>query len=249
MVSSSLSSSSSFRKSQERTNFLDSLPEELRVEISSSIAASSLSAVRNLRLVSKSFRHICDDKNVLNRLSLHEIPLFPWFHNPQRFSNFFKRCRRNGNPEALYRKGLIDYFLDNHKHKGLKYLAEAAEKGNTEAKYVYGLILICLGDKTKQKGFKILSSLIKPLMSNTMKALVELRYKIRESIWWRGRRAMKKLKRAYIQEKCGCDGRTKMFLVRNCVWHGYGEDNDMNTCSACEFCLWHHEVELFFDNI
>ncbi|VVB14841.1 unnamed protein product [Arabis nemorensis] len=207
-----------------------------------------LSAIRSLRLVSKSFRHICDDKYVLYRLSLDEIPLFPWTHNPER-SNFLKRCRRSGNSEALYRKGLINFFLDNHTHKGLRLLTEAAEKGNKEAIYVYGMVLICFGDKTKQKGFKILSSLMKPLMSNTMKELVELRYKIRDSLWWRGRPVMKQLKRTYVPEKCECDGQTKTFLRKNCAWHGYGEDNDMNTSSACEFCFWHHEVELFFDNI
>ncbi|CAA7058342.1 unnamed protein product [Microthlaspi erraticum] len=250
-------SSFSFKKPHKRTKefSLDSLPQDLLVEISSCIGASSLSAVRHLRLVSKPFRYVCDDSYVISTLSLHELPLFPWFHDPERFSNFFERCRRNGNPQALYRKGLINYFLEDQKHKGLEFLSIAAEKGNHEANYVYGMILICLGGpalvggNTKHKGFKILSALIKPLMSNTMKELVELRYKIRDSIWWRGIPVMQELKRAYVREKCECDGRTKRFLEYNCAWHGYGEDNDMYTSSACETCLWHHEVELFFDNI
>ncbi|XP_010415295.1 PREDICTED: putative F-box protein At1g67623 [Camelina sativa] len=187
MVSSSLSSSSSSIKKSWKTRIcLDSLPEDLLVEISSCIAASSLSEVRNLRLVSKPFRHICDDGYVLRRLSLQETPLFPWHRDHETFSNFFKRCRKNGNPEALYRKGFIYYFLQNREHKGLKHLAKAAEKGHKEAKYVYGLILICLGGQTKQKGFKILSSVTKPLLSTTIDELLELRYKIekiREFVW------------------------------------------------------------------
>ncbi|XP_024004711.1 putative F-box protein At1g67623 [Eutrema salsugineum] len=262
MVSSSMMSSSvSIKKSRKRTLSIDCLPQDILVEVSSCVAASSLSSVRNLRLVSKSFQQTCDDRYVISRLSLHETPLFHWNHNPERFSNFFKRCRKNGNPEALYRKGLINYFLENQKHKGLKLLTRAAEKGNHEANYVYGMILICLGDKgnpggpallggnTKQKGFKILSGLIKPLMSTTLQELVELRDRIRDSILWRGIPVMKELKRAYVREKCECDGKTMKFVAYNCVWHRYGEDNDMNTSSACEFCLWHHEVELFFYNI
>ncbi|CAN8238668.1 unnamed protein product [Cochlearia groenlandica] len=114
------SSSSSFRKPFKETLSLDSLPEELLVEISSCSATSSLSTFRNLRLVSKSFGRICDDKYVISRLSLEEIPLFHWFHDPEKFSKFHKNCRRYGNPEALYRKGFINYFLENKKHKGLK---------------------------------------------------------------------------------------------------------------------------------
>ncbi|XP_010418540.1 PREDICTED: putative F-box protein At1g67623 [Camelina sativa] len=250
MVSSSLSSSSSSIKKSWKTRIcLDSLPEDLLVEISSCIAASSLSEVRNLRLVSKPFRHICDDGYVLRRLSLQETPLFPWHRDHETFSNFFKRCRKNGNPEALYRKGFIYYFLQNREHKGLKHLAKAAEKGHKEAKYVYGLILICLGGQTKQKGFKILSSVTKPLLSTTIDELLELRYKIekiREFVWDHANPVMERLKTAYLREKCKCDGKTMMFLARNCGWRPYNEDNnDMKTSSACEFCLWHHEVELF----
>ncbi|XP_010474189.1 PREDICTED: putative F-box protein At1g67623 [Camelina sativa] len=249
MVSSSLfSSSSSIRKSRKTRICLDSLPEELLVEISSSIAASSLSEVRSLRLVSKPFRNICDDQYVLCRLSLQETPMFPWNHDHETFSNFFKRCRKNGNPEALFRRGFLHYFLDNREHKGLKYLAKAAEKGNKEAKYVYGLILICLGGQTKQKGFKILSSLVKPLMSTTIEELVELRHKIekiREFVWDHANPVMERLKTAYVRDKCECDGKTTTFLARN----PYGEDKDMNTSSACEFCLWDHEVELFCKRI
>lgn len=252
MVSSSLSSPLSKRKPSKTRICLDSLPEDLLVEISSCIATSSLSEVRNLRLVSKSFRHYCDDRYVLGRLSLREIPIFPWRHNLKRFSNFNKRCCKNGNPEALYRKGFLYYFKDNRNHKGLKYLAKAAKKGNKEAKYVYGLILICLGGKTKQKGFKILSSVIKPLMSTTMEELEELRYKIREirdRFWGRCNAVMDRLKTAYVREKCECDSKTMTFLTGSRGWHPYGEDNLINTSSACEFCLWHHEVELFYKRI
>ncbi|KAF8100055.1 hypothetical protein N665_0232s0027 [Sinapis alba] len=219
MVSSSLSSSYPFTKSNKRIISIDSLPKELLVEVSSRTGALSLSAVRNLRLVSKTFRQTCDDKYVISRLSLLELPLFHWSHDPGRFANFFKRCRRNGNPEALYRKGVINYFLENQTQKGLKYLTKAAGKGNKEAKYVYGMILICgripeetalLGGETKQEGFKILSCLIKPLMSKTLKELVELRDNIRGKIWWRGIPVMQQLKRGYVQEKCECNGRTRI---------------------------------------
>ncbi|KAG7589260.1 F-box domain [Arabidopsis suecica] len=246
MVSSFLPSSSSIRKKSKKTRiYLDSLPEDLLVEISSCTGASSLSAVRNLRIVSKSFRRICDERYVFYRLSLKEIDYPPWHQNSE---IFFERCRKSGNPEALYQKGFINYFRDDLKHEGLEYLAEAAEKGNREAKYVYGLILICLGDKTKQKGFKILSSVIKPLMSTTMEEMVELRYKIkkiRDSVLWPDNPVMERLKTVYVREKCKCDCKTRMLLVRNHGWYRHGDDTDMNISSACEFCLLHHEVELF----
>lgn len=176
MRSSSLHASCLFKNSNKRRVSLDSLPDDLLVEISSRTAASSLSAVRNLRLVSKTFKRTCDEKYVISRLSLHELTLLTWYHyqdpelerkvrteherkvlnkkkelerkvRTERLSNFYKRCRRNGNPEALYRKGIINYFRRNQKHKGLKLLSQAAKKGNKEATYVYGLILICGGGR------------------------------------------------------------------------------------------------------
>ncbi|XP_018443460.2 putative F-box protein At1g67623 [Raphanus sativus] len=267
MVSSSLHASCIFKNSNKRRVSLNSLPDDLLLEISSRTAASSLSAVRNLRLVSKTFKRTCDEKYVISRLSLHELTLLSWHQGPEpqrkarSLSNFYKRCRRNGNPEALYLKGVNNYFRRNQKHKGLKLLSQAAKKGNKEAIYIYGLILICGGGRdiyeegpvlhggeTKQEGFKILSSLMKPLMSKTLKELVDMRDKIGGNIRWLGTPVMKELKRAYVPDKCGCDGRTSDFIIAyNCAWHRYGEDNDMNTSSACEICLWDHEVKCFFD--
>ncbi|ESQ27666.1 hypothetical protein EUTSA_v10019573mg [Eutrema salsugineum] len=256
-------SSSSFKKSHKTTTkiSLNSLPEELLVEISSRVAASSFSDVHNLQLVSKTFQNYCNDGYVFQRVSFHGIPLFPWHRrNREKFSKFFKRCLRNGNPEALYRKGLIDYFhLDSAKEQGhgggIEYLARAAEKGNQEARYVYGIILICLGGKTKQKGFKILSSLIKPLMSSTVKEVATLRKINRDIILWRGGPMMRQLKGSYVREKCNCDGRTEMFLAKSCVSNGFDEDSNIITSSSssssssfCEICLWHHEVHLFLKN-
>ncbi|KAL0801181.1 hypothetical protein Bca101_056357 [Brassica carinata] len=271
MRSSSLHASCIFKNSNKRRVSLDSLPDDLLVEISSRTAASSLSAVRNLRLVSKTFKRTCDEKYVISRLSLHELDLLTWYHyqdpeldyqgselerkvrielerkvRTKRLSNFYRRCRRNGNPEALYRQGIINYFRRNQKRRGLKLLSQAAKKGNKEAIYIYGLILICGGGRgipegpvlhggeTKQEGFKILSSLIKPLMSKTLGELVEFRDKIGGSIRWLGTPVMKELKRAYVPDKCGCDGRTSDFIAYNCAWHRYGEDNDMKTSSASE---------------
>ncbi|KAJ0256038.1 putative F-box protein [Hirschfeldia incana] len=276
MRSSSLHASCIFKNSNKRIVSLDSLPDDLLLEISSRTAASSLSAVCNLRLVSKTFKRTCDEKYVISRLSLHELTFLTWYHyqdpelerkvtteleskelnkkkelerkiRTERLSNFYKRCRRNGNPEALYHKGIINYFRRNQKHKGLKLLSQAAKKGNKEATYVYGMILLCGGGRdiyeegpvlhggeTKQEGFKILSSLIKPSMSKTLEELVEIRDKTGGSIRWIGSPVMKELKRAYVPEKCGCDGRTSDFIAyHNRAWDGYGEDKDMNTSSAC----------------
>ncbi|CAA0321769.1 F-box domain [Arabidopsis suecica] len=247
VVSLSLHASSSIRKSKTKASLcLDSLPEDLLVEISSCTGASSLSAVRNLRLVSKSFRRICDEKYVFYRLSLKEIEFLPWHENS---AKFIERCTESRNPEALFQKGFINYFRDKLQDRGLEYLAEAAEKGIKEAKYVYGVILICLGGKTKQKGFEILSSVIKQLMSTTMNELVEFRYKIqkiRYGFWWSDNTVVEQLKTAYVSEKCKCDCKTRMLLlVMNRGWYLFGDETDLDFSSACELYLVHHEVELF----
>ncbi|CAA7043297.1 unnamed protein product [Microthlaspi erraticum] len=264
MVSSS--SSPSFKKSSHKAATkisLNSLPNDLLVEISLHVASSSITEIHNLQLVSKSCQRFCNDRYVFHRLSLREIPLFPWHHhNRANFSKFFNRCLKNENPEALYRQGLIDCFhLDNNDeqnniNRGIACLSKAAKKGNQEAQFVYGMILICLAEKTKQKGFKILSSLIKPSLSSTVKELEEIRQKVRDNVLWRGKPKMKILKSLYVHENCNCDGRTKKFLAKQTdmllskIWFSNGEDNnDMVTSSACETCLWHHQLQLFFDDI
>ncbi|KFK41926.1 hypothetical protein AALP_AA2G189800 [Arabis alpina] len=113
------------------------------------------------------------------------------------------------------------------------------------------MFLICFGynNASKQKGFKILSSLLKPLMSTTTKEVEKLRKRIRETILWRGKPVMRRIKGRYVREDCNCDGLTKTFLANRSVWNGYGEDDDLATSSACEICFWHYEAQLFFDNI
>ncbi|CAN8275659.1 unnamed protein product [Cochlearia groenlandica] len=244
-LSSSFSSSSSslFKKSHKPITSLNSLPNELLIEISSCVASSSLSDIQNLEQVSKSFHNHCNNQYILHNVPLHDVPLCLWSRDPEKllkFSKFLKRFCKNGNPGALYHKGLTEYFHvksdERKRNRGFKLLAEAANKGNQEAKYIYGLILLCLGDKNKQKGFKILSSLIKPLMSDTLENLDKLRYEIESYVLWNGKPVLKNLKRSYVRGSCKCDGRIEMVFITY-------------SSSVCEICLWHRELEFFFNNI
>ncbi|KAL1200311.1 putative F-box protein [Cardamine amara subsp. amara] len=98
------------------------------------------------------------------------------------------RCMKEINEEAIYRKGLRLYFdqdyTENIREEGLGLMAQASDDGNLEVIYVYGLILLCLCGDRVALAFSILSPLIKPLLSTTLKEVEILRVENVFRLWW-----------------------------------------------------------------
>ena len=127
------------------TTAIKSLPKDLLVEVVASVASHSFTDLHNMKLCCKDLLDATKDNYVFQQVSLDKFPLIQWLPN-EKESSFLKRCRESQNLESLYREGLRE-CLGNGNIDGLESLNMAAQKGHKEAKYVYGMILLCSQDE------------------------------------------------------------------------------------------------------
>ncbi|MFS7934190.1 putative F-box protein [Helianthus anomalus] len=151
------------------TTSVGSLPRDLLVDVLGRVASSSftdlfnaklsLSMLTNLFLLlhsCKDFLESTTNDYISQRISIEKFSITNWFTRNKRVIAFLSQCFNKGNPESLFRKGMIDYFTSVNVESGLLYLKRAVEKGHLEATYVYGMILFSSGD---QQGLKLLNSM------------------------------------------------------------------------------------------
>ncbi|XP_061346277.1 putative F-box protein At1g67623 [Gastrolobium bilobum] len=77
---------------------------------------------------------------------------------------FLKRCRDTGNPEVLYREGLVNYSRETStadvQALALHAIKTAAEKGHHDAKYASSIILMAsVDERERSMGFEFFRSL------------------------------------------------------------------------------------------
>ncbi|KAL1219427.1 putative F-box protein [Cardamine amara subsp. amara] len=101
---------------------------------------------------------------VVKQLPHHHVPLYPNNPNSETFNKFMNRCIKEENEEVIFRKELRLYYdqdsTDNQLVEGLELMAQASDEGNLEARYVYGLILLCLGGDRLAVALSTLAPLI-----------------------------------------------------------------------------------------
>ncbi|KAL4627575.1 hypothetical protein ACB092_05G175200 [Castanea dentata] len=150
------------RRTKYKRNFhsssIKSLQNKLLTEVLGHVASTSFTDLFNVKLSCKYFLEVAKDDYIFQRISLEKFPIVPLCISNEA-SSFLKRCEEFGNPESLFRQRVIDYFSLMMIESELVYLKRAAEKGHSEATYVYEIILLCSEDQLKQEGLKILSSL------------------------------------------------------------------------------------------
>ncbi|GFS45530.1 hypothetical protein Acr_00g0096590 [Actinidia rufa] len=108
------------------------------------------------------FWRAAGEGHVLERASIEKYPVIHQWLKSEKVNSFIHLCAESGNPEAMYRQGMIEYFSMNME-LGLEHLRRAAEKGHGEASYVNGIIRLCrvgdldfqLWNATKWNRFKI----------------------------------------------------------------------------------------------
>ncbi|XP_027164823.1 putative F-box protein At1g67623 [Coffea eugenioides] len=143
------------------TTCILSLPTEVLSEVLARVASCSSTDLFRAKLCCKLFYEVSEADNIYHRVSMDKFEIVPWSKNDQ-VSRFLKKCRESKNPEALYRKGVVDYFTDKHEDSALECLEEAAISGHADAAYALEIIYIFLGgDELKRKGMRLLSGLKK----------------------------------------------------------------------------------------
>ncbi|XP_052290359.1 putative F-box protein At1g67623 [Citrus sinensis] len=208
-----------------RTRSIFSLPDELLSEILARVGACSLDDLLNAGLSCKLFNEITFDKYVLRQASIEKIPAMPWHKN----YSFLEKCRDSGNPEALYKQGVVEFFSYSNLEAGVAYLDIATKSGHLGASYILGVIFLCKDDEdddneSNQKGMQHLDKVYRA------KRLSQCRNKLQsitQTLW----------KNYYLKPKLNkCPSRKNHGLKVG--WPCEVDDIEL----VCETCRCHREV-------
>ncbi|KAK9056348.1 hypothetical protein SSX86_027438 [Deinandra increscens subsp. villosa] len=214
-----------------------SLPRDLLVDVLGRVASSSFTDVFNVKLSCKDLLEPTEDDFIYQSISIDKFPLPHWINPPSaKVRSFLTRCFNKGNPESLFRKGMVDYFNVVDIESGLKYLKAAVEKGHPEATYVYGMILLSGGDKSSQEGLNVLNSLRYSRSSSwNVQDSRDKVYSILSHMWIYNLITLEKV-------KTSCQKRDHVIRFERRGW-SLDEDKEI---SSCDRCLWYRELVCFY---
>ncbi|CAK7356025.1 unnamed protein product [Dovyalis caffra] len=220
-------------KGRRKTNsheFFKNFPKDLLTEVLARVASASFSDLFTAKLSCKEFLEVASENYIFEQITLEKFPVIPWRISHDA-SSFLDRCKENGNPEALFRQGMVEYFSSKKPVSGFQYLKNAAEKGHAEATYVCGIILVCYGGQFKQEGLELLSSL------KSSKSIRQCRNKLKgivRSMWIdKSEAGIGPAEPKSHGRTCNCSKFTK---------RGWIDEEDFPTCDSC---IWDHEATLF----
>ncbi|KAL1373129.1 hypothetical protein HN51_003142 [Arachis hypogaea] len=221
---------------------IKSLPKDLLVKIVASVASHSFIDLHNVKKSCKDLLEAAEDNYVYRRVSLDKFSFIPRYSNDKELS-FLKRCKENQNIESLYREGLRE-CLGNGNAEGLKLLDMAANEGHKEAKYVYGIILLCSSRQNKKL---VELGLWHLRFLRESKCVVRTRNKVEEFV-----RIMLKNKGMFTKVNtklplCPFKNTCKGWRVKKGRWTLHDDDDDDILIESCEYCRWDYELEFFYD--
>ncbi|KAH0665217.1 hypothetical protein KY290_027494 [Solanum tuberosum] len=135
-----------------KQNYIESLLRELLIDIVERIASYSLKNLMRVKLSSSVLNQVANEPSVYQKVILLSIPVFIWSCSVvRRCTSFLEMCRPLGNLEALYRKGVYEFFKRSDSN-GLGILSQAADGGHIGASYVLAIISIFNGDESMREG-------------------------------------------------------------------------------------------------
>ncbi|XP_023549459.1 putative F-box protein At1g67623 [Cucurbita pepo subsp. pepo] len=219
---------------------IESLPNDLLIEVLAKVAAFSFTDLVQAKLATKEFLKASSHGYIFQHASLRNFQKLIWNNNPE-FWSFMEKCNNNGNPETLYQKGMLEFFTHCREASGLAYLKLSAQKGYPETCYVYGIILYAAS--LEDEGVKFL----KICEAKLGFKLAECRRRVKEFV-----RYLWVKNKISLPEKDSSDQRGCESVVKNCCkknvrrigWDGNDED-DYYREHTCEACKWNEEVSRF----
>ncbi|KAH0650240.1 hypothetical protein KY284_030152 [Solanum tuberosum] len=133
-----------------KKNYIESLPRELLIDIVERITSYSLKDLMRVKLSSRVLNEVVNEPSVYQKVTLVSIPYRRWSIVQEAIS-FLEMCRASGNLEALYRKGVFDFFNRNDP-TALGMINQAADGGHIGASYVLAIISIFNGSESMREG-------------------------------------------------------------------------------------------------
>ncbi|XP_054777345.1 putative F-box protein At1g67623 [Prosopis cineraria] len=232
---------------------VESLPSHVLSEIFATVASSSVADLYALKTCSRSFQNLIEeDDYIYKHVCMQKIPYIPWFITPQE-SSFLTRCKQSGNPESLFREGMVKFFKEVKTDSGLERLKEASQKGHTEARYVWGMILLCSEEEDERKqGVELLRYLGKLRCVKTcrkkVKEFLGMMWIINRTLF--GNNNNNNNGRDYHHQRllCGskmCRGLQEIARLERGWPRVIGEEDEDEDIS-CELCKWDYELRQFY---
>ena len=117
------------------------LPEELLMYIAKYVGSVDVEDLVNLCKTCVKCRFLCRDSTVLRSVDMNKFTLDQWDPMSEEKETFFNLCVRNGNPDAMFRKGMFLFF--KYLHTGVaetNLIIRSAEEGHRPAIYAICLI-------------------------------------------------------------------------------------------------------------
>jgi hypothetical protein len=228
---------------EHKVGMINILPNDMLTEVLTKVASSSFTDLFKAKLTCRDLCRLVEDDHIFQQASLENI-LHSWCTNAEVM--LLKRCKESGNPDAIFREGMHEYFTSKNPEFGLKLLETTHEKGHIEATYIYSIILICLGSQLKHQSLQILSSLLFCKLRGSK--IKECRRRIKghvQAMWINNRIARGQEPYCHV-ETCRNRITPNSSVARQSGWNSgdYVEDDDERfTC--CMYCQCEHEAYLF----
>ncbi|CAN1768403.1 Putative F-box protein At1g67623 [Linum perenne] len=227
------------------------VPKDILIDVLARVAIQSSSDLVSVKLTCKALLDASSDDYIYRNVAISQFPIIPWKINLPALS-FLHRCKSSGNPEALFRQGIIDFFSSLQIESGFNNLMLAARSGHLESIYVCGILALC--QKQEEEGMALLLSLegggsrlpeIVRHCRNRVKS-------VRGIIWVRN--FMVRELNPGRRNNCGCGGNglglaalaTPPSAASEEGWTTR-EDEELEFYAAnrCRSCFWDHEAASF----
>ncbi|WCJ38740.1 hypothetical protein M5689_019780 [Euphorbia peplus] len=228
----------------------NNLPTHLVADILAIVASKSFTDLFNAKETCKDMFQAALEDHVFECVSIESFPVIAWKKKSKKAVLFLEKCITVGNPESLFRRGMIDYFSDSKRDSGMEYLRKASEKGHSVAKYVCFVIMFCYGGKFREECLKNLNSgsgsksgLNVETCRMKVKNVVKSMWVVRDFIIRSGGEEEMRLRR----ENCGCR-KTVSFLSWSEITKknmGWRVEEEFDDGVSCDGCLWDVEAIRF----
>ncbi|TMX02376.1 hypothetical protein EJD97_021805, partial [Solanum chilense] len=144
-------------RKETRKNFIEFLLSEIVILIVERIASYSIQDLVSIKLNSRFLNEVANEHYVYHKVHWSAFSPKPrWMMNQQAIS-FMNICIASENLEALYRKGMFNFFNCNDP-TALGMVNKAAEGGHRVAEYVLAIISIFEGSKSMREGLMCITN-------------------------------------------------------------------------------------------
>ncbi|WZZ78207.1 hypothetical protein YC2023_098779 [Brassica napus] len=131
---------------------LESMPEDMHLLIVSKVSSTSPIDYFNTIITCKSLGFSSENFSVANDLNLSRLVKKPALAN--KYKTLVETCIKANNVDAHFVKGMLEYFQSQNQILGQHHIHTASEGGHLQGRYVYGVLLMAIGQTEKGRSLE-----------------------------------------------------------------------------------------------